>query len=362
MNSDITTQKRVLVIRAGRLGDTIWGTTVIDPIRAYLGEDTRFDLIVTRGMRALFEHDPRIETIFEIDHRNIPLPFSPTKLAVLQKSLRHPYDLVVNLETSSHFSSLLRLIRATQIIRASTLAPPEYHPERRNMVHYIGHVLAQGVPAGYCYDAAPSLRPPAHIKSADLIGNERDYICLHPGNSLLASGKQALRSWPEPHWRDLIELITRQHPALQVVLIGEKNEQALSTAIAANFPGVINLVGQTSLQQLMVVLADARAVVTTDTGPAHVAAALGTPVIAVFGPSEAHGTGPYASANGWAVSVMKNVGCNPCVNTERAKKCTDNKCMRGVTPSDIMAVVEKALVKQPVAPIIVIDNGIEQQQ
>ncbi len=296
MNSEIETQKRALIIRAGRLGDTVWATTVIEPLRAFLGENTLFDIIVARGMGKLFEHDPRIDGIFEIKHRSMPLLCSQTKLSVLWKSLQHPYDLAILLETGSHFYSLMRHVRAKQKIYETNLSHSESRSEGQNMVHVTRHVLAQGIPAHFCREAAPSLRPPENISASDLIGNNRAYLCLHPGNSLLARGKPALRSWPEAHWRELVEQITQHLPGMQIVLIGEKNERALSEAVAANFPGVINLVGQTTLQQLMAVLASARALVTTDTGPAHVAAALATPVIAVFGPSEAHGTGPFASA------------------------------------------------------------------
>ena len=357
MNSEDKTQKRALVIRAGRLGDTVWGTTVLEPIRAFLGEQTQIDIIITRGMRTLFEHDPRIGTIFEIDHRNIPLLFSPTKLSVLCKSLKHPYDLVVNLETSSHFSSLMRFVRATQKICTSTLPPHENRPDGLNVVNFLSYVLSQGVPANLCQNAAPSLRSPELTNIADLIGNDRDYLCLHPGNSLLARGKPALRSWPKSCWQELIKQIIHRFPTLQIVLIGEKSEQELSTTIAANHPGVINLAGRTSLPQLMTLLAHSRALITTDTGPAHVAAALATPVIAIFGPSEAYGTGPIATTGGWAVSVMKNIGCNPCVNTERAKTCTDNKCMLAITPSDIVIILEDALQKRSSAPVIELDTS-----
>lgn len=352
MNSKIDTQKRALIIRAGRLGDTVWATTAIEPIRAFLGEDTRIDVIVARGMGKLFEHDPRIDTIFEINHRSIPLLCSPVKLSVLCKSLLHPYDLAILLETGSHFSSLMRHVRSKQKIYETKLSHSESRSEGRNMVHVTRYVLAQGIPAHFCQNAAPSLRPPNNITIADLIGNNRDYLCLHPGNSLLARGKPALRSWPESYWRELVRLISQHAPNLQIVLIGEKSERALSEAVATSLPGVINLAGQTTLQQLMVVLAHARSLVTTDTGPAHVAAALSTPVISVFGPSEAYGTGPFASAEGWAASITKDVGCNPCVNTERARLCTDNICMQAVTPSDVMNVLERALLRQPTDPVI----------
>jgi heptosyltransferase-2 len=346
MNNENETPKSALVIRAGRLGDTVWGTTVIEPIRAFLGEQTRIDIIVKRGMGALFEHDPRIETIFEINYRSMPLLLSPTKLSVLIKSLRHPYNLAVNLETSSHFTSLMRHVHSSQKISAANLPSPEYpFNDILHNVNFNRFVLAQGLPAALCQVATTSLRFSERIEIADLIGTTHEYLCLHPGNSMLARGKSALRSWPESSWRELAVQVTQHFPTLQIVLIGEKNERTLSEAVAANIPGVINLAGRTSLQQLMAVLAHSRVLVTTDTGPAHVAAALATPVIAIFGPSNASNTGPFASTNNWAVAVMKNIECNPCVDTGRDKMCADNKCMQAVTVSDVVNCIDKALMR-----------------
>jgi heptosyltransferase-2 len=343
--------KRALIIRAGRLGDTVWGTTAFEPVIALLGEQTRIDIIIKKGMRALFEHDPRIGSIFEIEHRGIPLLFCKTKLSVLLKSMQQPYDLAVNLETSTHFNSLMWLLRTARKITAAPL-PPEYILGKQHYVDYLRYTLAQGIPAALCQDAEPSLRPPENIDIPSLVGTTQNYLCLHPGNSLLAMGKPALRSWPESHWRELVTLIARQYPELRIVLIGEKSERALSEAVAAQHPEVINLAGCTTLQQLMAVLAKSRTLITTDTGPAHVAAALSTPVISIFGPSNPRNTRPFASIKGWTVALTKDVGCNPCVETKPFDLCRNNKCMQLTTPYDVMNILDDALHKRPVSPII----------
>lgn len=351
MNHESSHTKRALVIRAGRLGDTVWGTTAFEPVQALLGKDTLIDIIIKKGMRVLFEHDPRIGTIFEIDHRAVPLLFCKTKRAVLLKSMKMPYDMAINLETSSHFNSLMWFLRASQKITAAPL-PLEYKQGKQHYVDYLRYTLAQGIPAALCQNAEPSLRPPNHIDIPALIGTSQDYICLHPGNSLLAQGKPALRSWPESHWRELVNLLALQYPEMCIVLIGEKSERALSEAVAAQHPNVINLAGKTSLQQLMAVLANSRTLITTDTGPAHVAAALSTPVISIFGPSNPLNTRPFASKNGWAVAITKSIECNPCVRTEAFNQCKDNRCMQLTTPADVLRILEDALLKRPVQPVI----------
>jgi heptosyltransferase-2 len=343
--------KRALVIRAGRLGDTVWGTTAFEPIRELLGEKTRIDIIIKKGMRVLFENDPRIGTIFEIDHRGVPLLFCKTKRAVLLESIRQSYDLAIDLETSSHFKSLMWFLRASQKINAAPF-PIEFTLGKMHYVEYLRHTLMQGFPSNMCMNAEPSLFPPYNIDIPALIGTSQNYLCLHPGNSLLAHGKPALRSWPESHWRELISLITTQFPGIRIVLIGEKSERALSEAVAEGHSAVINMAGHTSLQQLMAILAKSQVVITTDTGPAHVAAALATPVIAIFGPSNPYDTRPFASSKGWAVAITKNIGCNPCVETKTFDLCKDNKCMQLTLPSDVIKILDDAIMKRPLPPII----------
>jgi len=96
----------------------------------------------------------------------------------------------------------------------------------------------------------------------------------------------------------------------------------------------INLGGKTSLPVLAEIYKSARAVITTDSGPMHLAAAVGTPVIALFGPTDPARTGPYGKGH---TVIRSNLPCSPCL----LKKCSTKECMEKITPEQVYAAVER---------------------
>jgi ADP-heptose:LPS heptosyltransferase len=98
----------------------------------------------------------------------------------------------------------------------------------------------------------------------------------------------------------------------------------------------INLGGKTSLPALAEIYKNACAVITTDAGPMHLAAAVGTPVIALFGPTDPARTGPYGTGH---TVVRTNLSCSPCL----LKKCSTKECMEKITPGQVYAVLENQI-------------------
>ena len=93
------------------------------------------------------------------------------------------------------------------------------------------------------------------------------------------------------------------------VILGSKDERPLGETIAAADPErCLNLAGATSLEEMIEWIRLSRLVITNDTGPMHVAAALGRPVIALFGPTNPLSTGPYGQLG----NVLQNTACPAC--------------------------------------------------
>ena len=92
------TLKRVLVIRIGRLGDTILATPVIEVLQKSLGADIAIDFVSSPGASAyILGMEERVNRVFPIAHRSIPWRLHPEKRALERHSREHPYDLVINL-------------------------------------------------------------------------------------------------------------------------------------------------------------------------------------------------------------------------------------------------------------------------
>ena len=124
-----------------------------------------------------------------------------------------------------------------------------------------------------------------------------------------------------------------------IILFGKEGERSISQKILRHFPGGgDDLTGKTSLLQLAALLERCRVLVTNDTGTMHVATAVGTPVVALFGSTDPTTTGPWGHGH---TVVKKDVSCSPCLK----RVCpTDHPCMKLITVEDVEEAVEKRLV------------------
>lgn len=162
-----------------------------------------------------------------------------------------------------------------------------------------------------------------HLDSLGLRG-PRFLVGLGPG----ASFGPAKRWLPE-RYADLADrLIGALHA--DVLIFGSREERPLAEAIAREMKHTPTiLAGETTLRQWMALLARCRLIVSNDSGPMHLATALGLPLVAIFGSTNARATGPISPR---ARIVRRQVACSPC----GLRKCPiDFRCMMGVTVDNV---------------------------
>ena len=142
------------------------------------------------------------------------------------------------------------------------------------------------------------------------------------------------KCWPPHRFAAVLNAFLAQREA-DVILFGTPGETPVSDAIAAELRRPpINLTGKTSIAELPALLSQCSLFLGNDSGAMHVAAAVGLPVVAIFGPTDPEGTSPVTP---WATIVQEKPYCSPCF----LRRCpTDHRCMTGVTP----AMVEAALL------------------
>jgi ADP-heptose:LPS heptosyltransferase len=164
------------------------------------------------------------------------------------------------------------------------------------------------------------------------VGHEPGYVVLHPGASVPA------RAWPERRCADAVEaLSTAGH---RVLVTGGPGEKALTAAVAG--ASGVDLGGATTLAEMAALLDGAAAVVVGNTGPAHLAAAVGTPVVSLFA--------PVVPAARWAPygvpSVLLGDQDAACRDT-RARVCPvpGHPCLTSVTADDVVTAVEKLVTR-----------------
>jgi ADP-heptose:LPS heptosyltransferase len=122
-----------------------------------------------------------------------------------------------------------------------------------------------------------------------------------------------------------------------LAITGSAADQRLAKAILAQMrEPAISLAGRTTLPELAAVLRRARFMVTTDTGAMHLAAALETPVAALFGPTAPWRTGPFGAGH---QIVRLGLDCSPCFQ----RRCPEPRCLTDLTPEMVQAACEKIL-------------------
>ena len=167
---------------------------------------------------------------------------------------------------------------------------------------------------------------------------EPGYVVVHPGASVPA------RAWPAENHAEVVgRLADSGRP---VVVTGSPDERLLTAAVAG-VPGAVDLGGQTTLGELAEVVAGATALVVGNTGPAHLAAAVGTPVVSLFAPVV-----PATRWRPWRVPhVLLGDQLAACAGS-RARLCPipGHPCLTSVTPDDVLEALEQLATRELVTP------------
>jgi heptosyltransferase-2 len=147
------------------------------------------------------------------------------------------------------------------------------------------------------------------------------------------------KRWPEERFAEAAIHIQRATKC-RWLIFGLKSESEMAARIAAKIPDALNLAGVTSLGELCAALKLCRVLLTNDSGPMHVAAALGTPVVVPFGSTSPELTGPGLPGDARHQLLRADAPCSPCF----LRECPiDFRCMTGITVEAVVGAVLKAV-------------------
>jgi len=148
---------------------------------------------------------------------------------------------------------------------------------------------------------------------------------------LLPCSRWVTKNWPPEHFVDVAKALAGK---AKLYLFGAPEDQAVSRRIASEAGyGVTDMCGKTSLVELGGWLAAMDLVITVDSGPMHMAAAAGTPVLAIFGATDHRRTGPYGDQH--RILVRSELGCQPCLSRDCRLPERDIRCLKGLLPDTV---------------------------
>jgi ADP-heptose:LPS heptosyltransferase len=328
---------RVLVARLDSMGDVLLAGPAV---RAVAETAAHVTLLVARGQRETAELLPGCDAVLEFTAPWVvldPPPVDPAAVQALVASLAAGrFDAALVL-TSYHQSPLplallLRMAGVGWVGAASEDYPGSLLDLRHRPVEGLPEserALQLARAAGFgSPDSSARLAVAGPLPDPRPLAGPGPYVVLHPGAAVSA------RAVPAPHARSLVDgLVGAGH---RVVVTGGPGDRALTAHAAGG--GARDLGGRLTLRELAAVLAGARAVVAVNTGPAHLAAAVGTPVVSLFA--------PVVAASAWApygvpVALLGDQDA-PCRST-RARTCPvpGHPCLTGITPADVVDAVER---------------------
>ena len=171
-------------------------------------------------------------------------------------------------------------------------------------------------------------------EKSQIANRKSQIILLQPG------ARWENKRWPVNYFSELVRLLAEKFPAANFAILGSGEDKPLGEIISQAAPEkVLNLCGQTSLPEMIEWVRLSDLMVTNDTGPMHVAAALGKPLVALFGPTEPHRTGPY----GQLENVLRiELPCSPCLKSFCSWK-NPNECLTAISPVTVFERVQKQL-------------------
>ncbi|MCG9131252.1 lipopolysaccharide heptosyltransferase II [Candidatus Poribacteria bacterium] len=150
------------------------------------------------------------------------------------------------------------------------------------------------------------------------------------------------KQWNIANFAAVIEQITHLAPDVRIVLTGSSNELALVEALPTSLP-IINLIGKTSILQLGALLERCEVCLTCDSGPMHIAAAVGTPTVALFGPTSPARHKPYGTGH---TTIEKPVECRPCYKRTCHRQNALHLCMTEISIAEVVKALEIKLHQQ----------------
>jgi len=150
-----------------------------------------------------------------------------------------------------------------------------------------------------------------------------------------------MAKWPTKLWEiDRFAVLAgrmREELGCEIVFTGSSGDRPVIDDVVGRMTNPpLNLAGRTSLKELAYLYTRCRLLVSTDTGPMHVAAAMGCPVVALFGPTAPWRTGPYGTAH---TVIRTHAGCSPCFK----KRCDHMTCMKEIRVDQVFEGVKEVL-------------------
>ena len=350
--------RSVLLVRPDHLGDVLFTVPALRHLRRTWPE-AHVTMLVGPWSRAVADGIPYLDEVitcpfpwFSRKARRWPLePYWLLRGAARRLAI-HGFDLSIVMRFDHWWGAWLTQLAG--ISHRWSYDGAEVSPFQTRTVPYVSgrHEVLQNltlVEAATGFPSAPGdrhleFRPSAEeiLSAGDLLAEEGvqhddTLVCVHPGTGA------PVKLWRNEAWAEVIESLVREH-GLRVVVTGGPGETELVADLTERLSvSVVNLVGRTHLGQLASILERCRLVLGVDSGPMHLAVAMGTPTVHLFGPVDARLFGPWGDPQRHLI-LTSDRECIPCNRLDyTVSELGAHPCVREIAVEPVVAAIRQVL-------------------
>lgn len=327
----------ILVVLLGSIGDVVRGLAVVAPIKQRY-PNCKITWLVEPLCRPLVSLHPQIDRVITFQ-RSKPL----RGILQLRAELRaERYDIALDMQRifkSGFFSYLSGCSRRLGFNRLDAkefnwIFQTEYIRARGEGIPKLDHYLE------FCRSLG--VEQPAIDFGLRVSGCSSNVESLltdlrRPFVALLLGSSWESKNWPRSGYEGLLKKFA-ERSEYSVLLCGDKSQSDLACELTKSFPSVKSCVGRTSLEELLQILGQASLLIGPDSGPAHMAAALGVPCVTLFGPTNPKRVAPWGAQD---YCLQSDIGCRSCY----LRRCPGlgGLCMRLLSPELVFHTALQAL-------------------
>ncbi|MFH1459651.1 MAG: glycosyltransferase family 9 protein [Candidatus Omnitrophota bacterium] len=352
-NQEKVNYKKILIVNLAGIGDILLCTPALRALQADYPK-AEISFLTTEKVYEVVKDLPYLHRIyvFSLSYGGKFIFFNLLRhFYILFKLRREKFDLAINMRTlvsdqgAKKIKFLFKIINAKKTLGRNTEGRGSFFnikiPETQN---------GQKYELEYDIDTVGALGVKVKDKTIDFIIEERDenninrllsgkelspddlLIGIHPGG-------MPSRRWPIENFRKIIELVYKKTKC-KFVITGSMPEKNLADRLVNEFPDyAISFIDKLSIKELGALIKKCRVFISNDTGPMHIAAILGVPLIALFGPGDITRFDPRNISKKVKVFYEK-VACAPCEKVD----CDDLKCMQRIRPEEVVQAIWEFLI------------------
>jgi heptosyltransferase I len=345
---------RILIVRLSALGDIVHTLPVAAALRRAFPE-ARLDWVVDARHREILELVPAIDRRImigaplggRVESYNASATLvsagAARLLAAIREMRRTRYDVALDLQGLLKSAVLARASGASRVIGfdrsqlrepaarffySETHAAPGAHVIQKNL----SLLSAIGVESN-------EIRFPLAVPDSPIMAEVRERLGLRDGERFALINAGAAwpnKRWPPARFGEVAAALGRTHGLKSVVLWGP-GEEALAAEVVSASEGAAVSSPETTIPSLVSLAAEAALMISGDTGPLHIAAAVGTPVVGIYGPTNPERNGPFDPAD---VTVSRFAACS----CHHQRRCTaSNWCLLDIQVRDVIDAIDRRL-------------------